>query len=358
MTQFKRFALPCAAVAVLAVSFVLGYSYWKAQDRADRPVVKPESLHFGDPAIVRGQSVEAPVILRNSTRDDVVLTGIRSTCGCLTVGANDEKLKFPLPLLTGKEVPLRVRLITDNVAGMVQYNVTFMLTRTDGTPIAPVQLPVSAEIVVPLIAVQSSFYAEYQVRQGSPIRCSTLLASAGVCQEVNIKQVSSSAPERLNYKLTPMSGDFALATLNLRKRYELALEYTPATDQDEFSETLTVQTNDDRLKPLTIRLWGKLRRGFEFSTKEVVFLPRPAGQPMTVELGFRWDDTADSDLSIGKLPPGIECEIKQAGSDRKVLSFTLDSNKATEVAGTEVVLLAGRDREKVRFPITAYNPLR
>jgi hypothetical protein len=274
------------------------------------------------------------------------------------VGADKERLNYPVTLPAGTEIPLRLQLHTDNVLGSLRHKATFVLSQMDSTPIEAIELPLVAEVIIPLLAIQETFYAEFDIRQKAPVRCSALLVSAGAVQDVAITRVTASAPERVKCEVVPVWGEVAVGPFKTRKRYELKVEYMPDPNHDDFSETVSVVTEDARLKPLTIRVWGKVRRGFEFSSKEIVFLPRPAGQPFTYEVEFRWSDPEDCNLAIDQLPQGIDCQIKAVGNDRKVLTFTMKPAETIGPLKTEARVRAGRDQQLVRFPVTAYGALR
>ncbi len=354
----RKHALSGATATTLAVTFAFGYWHWHGQERRDRPYIEPPLLDFRNSPIVRGEAVEAAIVLHNPTNKNLLLKHIQSTCGCLMVAGNDQRLDFPVSVNAGAELPLRVHLGTGNAVGPIQHRATFQLSYFDNSPIEAIELALTADVIVPLLAVQDTFYGEYDVRKRVPVNVTVILVGAGPVHDVGIKHMTSSDPKRVKCDFVPISGEMDVGSFKMRKRYELRLECTPDPHQDDFSETVTVLADYPNLKPLTIRVWGKVRRGYELSTREIVFAPRPAGQPRSCEVEFRWTDAADGDLEVDRLPNGIACEIKTPASDRKVLSFTMKQTEAEVRLGAEVVLRVGRERELVRLPLTAYAPLR
>lgn len=347
--KHTRFILGLGGLAVFGI--VTGFVIFREREVPMPLVFEEQQIDLTGILLVSGEEVERTVILKNTSQGDIRLTSIESSCGCLTL-APKTQTGFPFVLRSGNEAPLLVRITTLGRLGRQVFHVRVRGETEEGSPLPHAALEIVADILPPLfVSPQAAhFFVAWKDRE-KPVKCTFVLADLWPEPGLGIKEITSSAGDRISWEVIPSRGELVIGDAVLHKRHELMVIYRPEPSRKEFNETITVVPDNSRAKPVTVRLWGELQPRFECQPESLTYHAW-TGETQTRVIYYRAYDPSCNKVAVVRAPSWVTvaCTPTKDGVTKMTVVFT--SNEPGKHSG-KIVINVGDGQDELSVPVTA-----
>jgi hypothetical protein len=346
-------------IMVLAIGFVSVFSFGSSQcvqgtdGRSPVLLFIDSIIDLRNGKVLQGTPISAQSQIVNRSLQAGIAASLSGSCGCMTMQADGKPLKLPLEIPPGGRLPFTIEINTQGRGGLQRFRVDLHGQTADKRPIPPDSMEIIAYIHVPFVAVPVETYLEFESDDlGSAQTKVFTLFDDWPAPGLEIKEITSSAPDRLTWQLAPLSGEETIGITKVKRRFSLAASYRPAPGVEDFNETITIVPSDPRAMPLKLRIWGKVLQPYSITPRALVF--HNASPSPTRFLFYQFRKPEFEELRIAALPSFLTGEKKSPTSGRTQLEFYCAYPAEAGKHQGEIVLETGPTRAQIKVPVTVY----
>jgi hypothetical protein len=340
-----------AAVALLVLGVPLAV-YAVRMNREERPLLRfdPDELDLSRTLYISGESIERVVHLKNDSTGPLVLMDMPKSCGCMTLFEGKESV-LPMTLAPGAELPIQFRISTTGRVGLQEFALQAVYQSPTGRKHPKIWMGIKAAIISGIHAIPSAVYLEGETGRREPLEATVILADEWPEGGLRVREITTPADGRLKYELKPASGGVSIQGLDLQKRHELRLSYTPADGVKEFDELVTITPENTRAEPLKLRFQGRIKDPFEFQPGSLTVYDAGDGGSVDRVVEYRYSRPEDAEPKVASVPEGVRVEEMPPAAGVKRFKISLRPSAASPGTAREIRFRIGEGTRTVALPV-------
>jgi len=258
----------------------------------------------------------------------------------------------PIKIAPGESMPIHLRIGTALGGGEKISHLQIQAQTLDGRDVAPAELVVSTYIMVPLaLHPESSSFLLHEEDLSAPVKQTVVLADLWPGDGLPIKSITSTLGDNLHYQLVPARGEIGIGLRRLHKRYNLELSFMLDPTITAFDHTVTITPDHPKVKPVEVRLLGKIIPRCHLDTDSITFCGTKPGEPIVRRIEYHYRDPSDREIRLVKAPSWLKGSVSEVRDGLKVLMLTCTLPECKGDRAEQVCVEYGRDKKRSVLPI-------
>lgn len=331
---------------VCAVGLAAGFGMRQVLIPDEHVAIHPATVDV-ESGHIEGEPLKVLFELTNESRSALTVKSVSGSCGCMAISTGDAPLKTPFVLEPGDTIPITLSIATLARVGPQTFSLWVAAQGRRG-PLEPVGATVHVNLLGTLRA-QPSMVIFRRAKTGAEVSAEVELADMLPDPGVRVRDVTSSNPDSLRIDVVSRSGPSTMfgQSVAAQSRATLKISYRPDATEGRVQEMISIVPENREFPTLQIPVYCDIADGpYRFVPHGLTITPD--GEQMFRRTVVFQSDDSGKDLSVTKVPAGIQVELgERSGSSRPVRI----TGTTADLAEGESPIVFSVDNMQLIFPI-------